>query len=156
MKQGLLGNSARVEGGGRPAGGDPMDENIAQGAEGSDPTDPYQRAAQTFPQLTQEQAARAAAFGTEQTLDAGEPVFDRGERSVDFFLVCQGSIEIFDVDDAGEPKVLTVHGPHQFTGELDLFNDRRRAPCSLSWSQAARTCRSAMWSPSWASWLTST
>ena len=37
----------------------------------------------------------------------------------------EGSIEIFDLDMHGEPIVVVAHGQHQFTGELDLFNDRQ-------------------------------
>lgn len=89
-----------------------------------DPTDPYARSAQTFPQLTSEQAARVAAFGTVQDIARHAPLFTRGERSVDFFLVLEGSVEITDTGTGGEEQVFTAHGERQFTGELDLFNDR--------------------------------
>ena len=91
----------------------------------ADPTDPYQREAQTFPRLSDEMAARVAAYGREEHLPQGTLVFSRGERSVDFFLVLQGAIEIFDRDQDGQPNVFTVHADRQFTGELDLFNDRQ-------------------------------
>ena len=90
-----------------------------------DPADPYEREAQTFPQLTPEMAARVAAYGREERLAAGTLVFTRGQRSVDFFLLLEGSIEIFEHDDDGQPRVLHRHGERQFTGELDLFNDRQ-------------------------------
>ena len=90
-----------------------------------DPTDPYNRTAQTFPALSDEMAARVAAFGIEEALAAGTYVFRRGERGVDFFLVRKGSIEISAFDDAGEAKIIHTHLPRQFTGELDLFNDRQ-------------------------------
>jgi len=90
-----------------------------------DPTDPYAREAQTFPRLTPEQARRVAAFGEEVGFDGATLVFERGQRSVDFYLVLEGGIEIFDLDDHGDPNVFTVHGERQFTGELDLFNDRQ-------------------------------
>lgn len=35
---------------------------------------------------------------------AGTLVFQRGERSVDFFVVLEGSIDIFERDDRGESK----------------------------------------------------
>jgi thioredoxin reductase (NADPH) len=92
---------------------------------GLDPTDPYAREAQTFPRVTPEMAARISAYGSEERLPDGTPVFTRGERSVDFFFVLEGAIEIFDLDDEGRPHVFTVHGERQFTGELDLFNDRQ-------------------------------
>lgn len=90
-----------------------------------DPTDPYAREAQTFPRLSIDAASRVANYGVEQGLRKGTLLFERGQRSVDFFLVLDGSIEIFDQDEHGQPKVFTVHGERQFTGELDLFNDRQ-------------------------------
>ncbi len=91
----------------------------------SDPSDPYTREAQTFARLSVEAANRVANYGVEQGLRKGVLLFERGQRSVDFFLVLEGSIEIFHVDEHGQPQVFTVHGERQFTGELDLFNDRQ-------------------------------
>lgn len=90
-----------------------------------DPTDPYEREAQTFPRLSAEQVARVATYGSEEQVSDGTLVFERGERSVDFFLVLEGAIEIFDTDEEGRANVFTVHRDRQFTGEMDLFNDRR-------------------------------
>ena len=90
-----------------------------------DASDPYRREAQTFPRLSSEQAARVAQYGTEERLAAGTLVFERGQRSVDFFLVLEGAIDIFDEDADGAPNVFTTHRERQFTGEMDLFNDRQ-------------------------------
>ena len=90
-----------------------------------DPTDPYQREAQIFPKLSEDMAARVAHFGSEEELPKGSMVFERGQRGVDFFVVLEGSIEIFDFDAHGQPEIITTHGPHEFTGELDLFNQRK-------------------------------
>ena len=89
-----------------------------------DPTDPYTREAQIFPRLSEEMAARITGYGKVESLREGTLVFERGQRSVDFFFVLEGNIEIFDIDDHGEPNVFTVHAERQFTGEIDLFNDR--------------------------------
>ena len=94
-----------------------------------DPSDPYAREAQTFPRLSVDAASRVANYGVEQGLRKGTRLFERGQRGVDFFLVLEGNIEIFDVDAEGEPHVLTVHGERQFTGELDLFNDQQILVC---------------------------
>lgn len=94
-------------------------------APGLDPADPYAREAQTFPVLPEEMAARVATFGTVEELPEGAPLFERGERSVDFFLVLDGAVDIFDIDAEGEEHVVHTHSPRQFTGELDLFNDRK-------------------------------
>ena len=89
------------------------------------PDDPYAREAQTFPTLDAAMVQRVARFGSEEALEHRALLFERGERSVDFFVVREGSVEIFDLDKEGRPNVFTVHGGHQFTGELDLFNDRQ-------------------------------
>jgi thioredoxin reductase (NADPH) len=93
-------------------------------AASANPSDPYLRAAQTFPRLGADQVARASAFGRMEALAEGAVLFARGDRSVDFFIVLDGAIEILDDGPDGAPQVITVHGQHQFTGELDLFNDR--------------------------------
>ncbi|MFL5336467.1 MAG: FAD-dependent oxidoreductase [Geminicoccaceae bacterium] len=92
--------------------------------EALDPSDPYAREAQTFPHLTPEMLARLAPYGHEEELPKGTLLFERGQRSVDFFVVLEGSVEIYDVDQDGRVNVFTVHGERQFTGELDLFNNR--------------------------------
>ena len=88
-------------------------------------TDPYEREAQTFPKLSEEMARRIAAYGEEVRLVAGDHAFDRGQRGVDFFFVLEGAIEIIDLDSHGVPRVMHVHRERQFTGEMDLFNNRR-------------------------------
>jgi thioredoxin reductase (NADPH) len=90
-----------------------------------DPSDPYARQAQTFPRLTAEMAARVAAFGTEERFAAGAPLFLRGDRGVDFFLVLEGRVEVFELTPDGVPNVLVVHGDLEFTGDLDLFTEHR-------------------------------
>ena len=99
--------------------------SVAETEREVDPTDPYVREAQTFPRLSADAASRVANYGVEQGVRKGTRLFERGQRGVDFFLVLDGSIEIYDVDARGEPHVLTVHGERQFTGELDLFNDQQ-------------------------------
>lgn len=104
---------------------------------GVDPTDPYAREAQTFPKLTLEQMERVRPYGDEQALPAGTVLFSRGERSVDFWVVVDGAIEIYDLDDGDNVNVFTIHGDSQFTGELDLFNDRE----ILVWGRTGRPSR---------------
>ncbi|NEU13874.1 FAD-dependent oxidoreductase [Methylobacterium sp. BTF04] len=86
--------------------------------------DPEARTAQTFPRLNAEMAGRLATYGVEETLAAGTVIFARGQRSVDFFFVLDGRIEMYDSDRSGAPHVFTTHTDGQFTGELDLFNNR--------------------------------
>ena len=91
----------------------------------ANPSDPYERQAQTFPRLSPTSRWRARkAFGCVEDLPKGTVLFSRGDRTVDFFLVLEGNIEIYEDGPDGAPNVFTVHGERQFTGELDLFNDR--------------------------------
>jgi thioredoxin reductase (NADPH) len=88
------------------------------------PSDPYARREQTFPRLPAEMVARIAQYGTEESLAAGTAVFSRGDRLVDFFVVLEGRIEIYEIDAHGTPQVLTAHEAGQFSGEVDQFNER--------------------------------
>ncbi len=89
-----------------------------------DPADPYEREAQTFPRLSDEQIVRAKAYGTVEDLAKGTTLFKRGDRSVDCFFVLKGTIEIYEDGPQGMFHVFAVHDAHQFTGDIDLFNDR--------------------------------
>ncbi|MEW6267825.1 MAG: FAD-dependent oxidoreductase [Thermodesulfobacteriota bacterium] len=89
-----------------------------------DPADPYARRAQTFPKLTAEQVERASEFGAVEALPRGTELFARGDRARDFFVVIEGGIDIFDDTPAG-PVLVASHAAHEFTGDLDLLNDRR-------------------------------
>ena len=47
----------------------------------------------------------------------GEKLFESGERDFKFFVVKSGQVEI--VDESGDtPKIVTVHGPGEFTGDV--------------------------------------
>lgn len=99
-----------------------------------DPTDPMLRKEQMFPRLSPAMAQRVLDYGQEEFVPAGTVLFQRGQRGADFFLVVQGLIEVFELDKDGQPNVFTIHGPRQFSGEMNLFNQRSvlasgRAPC---------------------------
>ncbi|WP_114240825.1 cyclic nucleotide-binding domain-containing thioredoxin-disulfide reductase [Dyella sp. C9] len=89
-----------------------------------DPTDPMNRKEQMFPRLSPAMVQRIAAYGDEEFVPAGTVLFQRGQRGVDFFLVLDGLIEVFDQDIHGQMTVFTMHGPRQFSGEMNLFNLR--------------------------------
>lgn len=88
-------------------------------------SDPYAREAQTFPKLNDDQVARLSDYGKTEELEKGAVLFSRGDRGADFFLILEGSIEIYEELGNGKTDTITVHRKHQFTGELDLFNDRK-------------------------------
>src|SRR5262245_19548138 len=88
------------------------------------PADPYVRRAQTFPRLTAEQVERASELGAVEALRKGATLFARRDRATDSFIVIEGAIDIYD-DAPARSIVLVTHGVNEFTGDLDLFNDRR-------------------------------
>jgi thioredoxin reductase (NADPH) len=91
----------------------------------NDPSSPTNRREQTFPHLNEEMAARLVKYGVEEVVPEGTVLFRRGDRRIDYFFVIDGCIEVYDIGEDGHPNVFTVHGPNQFTGEVDLFSERQ-------------------------------
>jgi thioredoxin reductase (NADPH) len=89
-----------------------------------DPSDPYLRSAQTFPTLSADMLERAAVFGEAIALAKGERLFSRGDRGVDFYIVLEGAVEIYDVNEHDAEALVHLHEAHEFTGELTLFSNR--------------------------------
>ncbi|MGY1636100.1 Na+/H+ antiporter NhaA [Geodermatophilus sp. SYSU D00742] len=81
------------------------------------------------PRLSDEHLALLERFGVRRRYDAGDAVFREGDRGYDFAVVLSGAVAM--VEDLGRPgqRVLAVHGPRRFLGELDLFSDH---PVSLT------------------------
>jgi thioredoxin reductase (NADPH) len=86
-------------------------------------TDPYLRDAQVFPHLSDEMISRLMRHGTTEFVRAETDLFRRGDRGVDFFIVLDGNLGVFDGSVSDPPFV--VHAAGQFTGELNLLNDRQ-------------------------------
>ncbi|WP_448659447.1 FAD-dependent oxidoreductase [Sphingomonas sp. CJ99] len=103
----------------------PAQDRPAMSDDGLSPDDPYARTAQTFPVLSEAMVARIAGYGGSEPVEQGSFLFQRGQRSVDFFVVEQGSIDVIDHDPSHGDRIVHRHQPRQFTGELDLFNDRK-------------------------------
>jgi thioredoxin reductase (NADPH) len=86
---------------------------------------PYaERRAQMFPRLTPAQLERIANVGECRTVHAGEVLVEPGDQNVCFYVVVEGAIEIVRPVDGGEIPV-TVHGPGEFTGEINMLSSRR-------------------------------
>ncbi len=98
--------------------------NLVGDGEQATVPDPYLREDQIFPKLTDDQISRSTEFGTVENLSKGTTLFERGDRTVDFFIILEGSIEIYEHRRDGL-NVITAHSERHFTGEVDLFNDRQ-------------------------------
>jgi thioredoxin reductase (NADPH) len=89
-----------------------------------DPTDPWIRPAQTFPQLTEEMIGRVRAYGREEVIDEDTYVFRRGDHSIDFLLVLDGELQMFADDPIRGREHLYSYRPGQFSGEQNMFTHR--------------------------------
>src|SRR5579871_6039775 len=83
-----------------------------------------ERVAQTFPTLTPAQIERIAAVGRRCTSPAGEILFNVGDQNSRFFVVLSGGIEVVQPVGGVENRIV-VHGPGQFTGEINMLSARR-------------------------------
>src|SRR5258705_4211361 len=77
-----------------------------------------------FPTLTPAQIARIALHGSVRQLRRGEVLIEAGAKTLPFFVVTSGRIEIVRPSGASETPVVT-HGPGGFTGEVNLLSGRR-------------------------------
>lgn len=75
-----------------------------------------------FPTLTPERLARIAEHARRRAVAPGEILIHRGDTAARFYAVVTGEIEIVQ-SGTGETTVV-VHGPGQFTGELNTLSGR--------------------------------
>ena len=77
-----------------------------------------------FPKLTAEQISRMQEHGHVRAVKLREVLVEQGDSNVPFFVVMSGEIEI--LRPSGDIETLiTVHGPGQFTGEVNMLSGRR-------------------------------
>ena len=77
-----------------------------------------------FPKLTPAQIRRVAAHGHIRKVERGEVLVEQGDKSVPFFVVITGELEIVRPYGSYETLV-TVHDSGQFTGEVNTLSGRR-------------------------------
>jgi thioredoxin reductase (NADPH) len=80
---------------------------------------------QIFPKLTPLQVDRIRERGGHiRITKPGEVLVEQGDNSVPFFVLVSGEIEILRPSGASE-TLITVHGPGEFTGEVNMLSGRR-------------------------------
>src|SRR5919202_5259928 len=73
-----------------------------------------------FPRLSEDQRTRLRSLGRLRRVGRGEVLFAAGDEGNDFFVIESGAVAI--VQGYGqENRVIAVHGPHRFLGELNLL-----------------------------------
>jgi thioredoxin reductase (NADPH) len=73
-----------------------------------------------YPRLTKEQIAKLEQYGERRPTIRGQVLFREGDPSYDFHVVLDGKVAIVDPDADGE-RLIAVHGPRRFLGELSLL-----------------------------------
>jgi thioredoxin reductase (NADPH) len=74
--------------------------------------------------LTHHMIERLGVYGIEEEFSSGAVLFKRGSRSVDFFVVVDGIIELLEHKRNGSTSQLATLAKGQFSGELDLLSGR--------------------------------
>ncbi len=78
-----------------------------------------------FPKFTAAQVERIAAYGRRRPIERGDLLFEAGEPVTPFFVVTAGQIEVERPTESGGSELVAVHGPGQFTGEVNMLSGRR-------------------------------
>jgi thioredoxin reductase (NADPH) len=74
-----------------------------------------------FPRLSDAQIAALDAQGQRRPIQPGEVLFAEGDRDVGFFVVLAGRVASVEGHGTPEERVIAVHGPGRFLGELSLL-----------------------------------
>src|ERR1700755_38206 len=71
-----------------------------------------------YPRLTKDQIATLLRGSNRRPVAVDEILIREGERSDELFLILSGKVAIVTDDESGEGRVIRVHGPGRFLGEL--------------------------------------
>ncbi len=93
--------------------------------------------------LEEESLDRLRLYGQEEVVPYGKVLFHQGDSMLDFFVVLEGRLEIFEKRQDGLSNIVQSLTKGYFTGELDLLNARSsllscRAACR---TRILRICR---------------
>ena len=74
-----------------------------------------------YPRLADTQLEALQARGTRRAVDAGEALFDAGDRDCDFFVVLSGLVAVVEGRGLQDEQVISVHGRGRFLGDVGLL-----------------------------------
>jgi thioredoxin reductase (NADPH) len=78
-----------------------------------------------FPRLDDEQRARLREIGETVPVKSGDVLFREGDASYEFFFLVESGFVTIVRGYGSENRVIAVHGPHRFLGELNLLTGGR-------------------------------
>jgi thioredoxin reductase (NADPH) len=77
------------------------------------------------PLLSEDMLTRLRGYGEELRVSAGAKLFGRSERDVDMFVVLEGTLDVYALDQENLPRLINRKGRGGFTGEQDLISSRQ-------------------------------
>ena len=80
-----------------------------------------------YPRLSDAQLARLAPHGVQRPIRPGEVLYAEGERADDFTVILRGLVAVVEAYGTPEERVVRVHGPGRFLGELGLLTGQALA-----------------------------
>ena len=76
-----------------------------------------------FPQLTEEQMESVRRIGDLVSFGTDEELIRQGQKDYPFYVIAAGEVRIVEKC-ADEVRLITVHGPRSFTGDVDMLTGR--------------------------------
>lgn len=80
---------------------------------------------QAFPVLTPAQIDRVRPASQLRRVQAGEILFEPGDRNIPFFVLLSGAIEIVQPSPTGEREIARLDSGGEFTGEMTMISGQR-------------------------------
>ena len=74
-----------------------------------------------YPRLNEHQIDVLAAVGEPRPIGAGDVLFREGDRTSEFIAILAGTVAIVDGYGSPDERILAIHGPGRFLGELGLL-----------------------------------
>jgi CRP-like cAMP-binding protein len=92
-----------------------------------------------FPTLDDSEVERLAGLAETCSFRDGELIFRAGQRGLPLYVVESGAIAIVD-ESSDESKLVVVHGPREFTGDVSLLTDRPAAISAYARGETRAYC----------------
>jgi thioredoxin reductase (NADPH) len=73
-----------------------------------------------YPKLTDEQLLTLSRYGGRRSVPRGTVLYCEGDQDCGFFVVLKGKVAVVQ-ETAAEPRLIAVHGPGRFLGDLALL-----------------------------------
>jgi thioredoxin reductase (NADPH) len=74
-----------------------------------------------FPRLTEEQLAKLETQGERRRIEPGQVLVQEGDEDYDFYAILSGKVAVLDGYGHVDERLIAVHGPRRFLGELGLL-----------------------------------